>query len=220
MKLRVPLSWPFSSSLMAMAVILVGSLALSAPPAGAQEPFWPTPPPGIPFTPPTQEDPVTISAATPGSTTKVVFQQWPGAIPLIPPIPQTSLVFEGAVGDPPITLSVDAGAMAHTLQVRFTPLDVQGLPATHWDATILRAFRLEGFDASAQALALQPVRPVKLTLPIANLIGNGVQGDHLLVAFLDEETGQWHPLVTAYNSVRQEVVARLLGFDTMALLQE
>ena len=219
-RLPVALSWPFFTGLIAIAFILAAHVLLSNPSAGAQEPLWPTPPPGIPFDPPSQEDPVTISAATPGSTTKVVFQRWPGVIPLIPPVPQTTLVFEGTDGAPPITLSVDAGTAARTLQVRFTSLDVQDLPAPGWGATLLRAFRLEAFDASARALALQPARPVKLMLPVGSLIAQDVSGDRLLVALLDKDTGQWHPLVTAYNSGREEVLARLLAFDTLALLQE
>jgi hypothetical protein len=217
---RALLSSPPLTGLIVMLAVVAGYIAASGPFINAQESPWPTPPPGIPFDPPSQDDPVTISAARPGSTTKVVFQQWPGIIPLIPPVPQTNLLFDGTDGRPPVTLSVDAGTVARTLQVRFTPLDVQDLPAPHWGATILRAFRLEAFDASARVLALQPARPVKLTLPVGGLIAQGVAGDRLLVAFLDEDTGQWHPLVTAYDSGRQEVLARLLAFDTLALLQE
>ncbi|MDA1215433.1 MAG: hypothetical protein O2812_00985 [Chloroflexi bacterium] len=220
MNFRVLFSSPPLTGLIVMLTVIAGYMAANGTSISAQEAPWPTPPPGVPFTPPLLQDPVEVSAALPGSSTLVVFPQWPGQIPLVPPVPQTTLVFESTNEHPPITLVVDAGTADHTLQIRYTPLAVEDLPAASQGRTLLRAFLLEPFDALAEPVSTAFARPMKLTIPVATLTGAGIQGDRLLVALLDAEEGLWRPLITTYYPGTNTLEVRLIAFDTIALLQE
>ena len=194
-----------------------------------QVPPWPTPPPGPAFSPPeeTQEEPrITVSLTSPGGVTSLVQPQWPGHLPLIPPVPHTTLFFPGdltqeGAAEPPLTVIVDAGAAAQTIQLHFTPLDVESLPSGWPGAQALQAFRLKAFDIKAVALDLQAARPIKLRLPVGSWTASGVQGRHLLMASLNEEQGTWQPLVTAYYSSEEVIESRLLSFSaTLALFSD
>lgn len=220
MTFRALVSSPPLTGLMVMLAVIAGYMAVNGTAISAQEAPWPTPPPGAPFTPPVLQEPVEVSAALPGSSTLVVFPQWPGQIPLVPPVPQTTLVFESTNEHPPITLVVDAGTDDHTLQIRYTSLAVEGLPAPNQGRTLLRPFLLEPFDALAEPVSTAFARPVKMTISVATLISAGIQGDHLLVASLDAEEGLWHPLITTYYPGSDTIEVRLLAFGTIALLQE
>ena len=160
-------------------------------------------------------------AEGPGSETMLVQSLSPGNLPLIPPVPQTTLVFKGRAGDPPLTLIVDAGAINLPIHLRFTPLEPAVVPPAWAGAEVVHAFRLEAFDMDGGRREGLPVaRPVKLRLPIALWADTDGQDSQLLLAALDREGDGWQPLITAYYPRLQELRARLLSFSTLALIKE
>ncbi len=223
-----PVRWPLGAPLLLVVLAIALRLSLASG-GGLSQPAWPTPPPGPPFLPPQEAPPevlVSPPAESPGTVIAVVRPQWPGTLPLIPPVPQTTLTLQPATGQeeaggPPIKVTFDAGAVAQTVQVRFTPLKAEEVASAWPGAQVLRPFRLEAFDANAVPLDLAVVRPIVITVPVAATVASGIPGDRLLMAALAQKQAGWQPLVTAYQPAEGTVEARLLALPaTLALVHD
>ena len=221
--------WPVGAPLLltALAVALSFSLASGS---GLSQPAWPTPPPGPPFPPPQETTDLELLISPPaessGTVIVVVHPQWPGTLPLLPPVPQTTVIFQPATGQEeavglPVRVTFDAGAVTQTVQVRFTPLEAADVTPAWPGAQVLRPFRLEAFDSDANPLDLRVARPIVVTVPVAETVASGIPGDRLLLAALDQMQAGWQPLVTAYQHAEATVEARLLALPaTLALVHD
>ena len=179
---------------------------------------WPTPPPGPAFAPPPQDAVlanVRVPATSPGSELALVRPDWPGTIPLIPPVPSSEVTFTTGTGGPAVTLRIDAGTYAEGIQLRATPASptagIQG-------GTALFAFDLEAFDLDAQPLALPPQRPIRLRVSAEAFTAAGLRGDRLLFAVLEGERLRW--LVTGFDASRQLLTTRLSSLGTIVLVND
>ena len=179
---------------------------------------WPTPPPGPGFARPLPEAvlaDVRVQAPSLGGELALVPPDWPGAIPLIPPVPSTNVRFTTGTGGPLVTLRIDAGTYAEGVQLRATPADPPaGLPS----GTALWAFDLKAFDLDAKPLTLSPQRPIRLRVSAEAFTAAGIRGEHLLFAILKGEELRW--LVTGFDASQQLLTTRLASLGTIVLVND
>ncbi|MCH8849354.1 MAG: hypothetical protein IIC89_00850 [Chloroflexi bacterium] len=179
---------------------------------------WPTPPPGPAFALPPQDAVranVRVPATGPGGELALVRPDWPGVIPLIPPIPSTDVVFTAGTGGPAVTLRIDAGTYAEGVQLRATPA---APPTGLGGGTALFAFDLEAFDLDARPLASLPQRPIRLQVSAEAFTAVGIQGKHLLFAMVEGDGVRW--LVTGFDASRQLLTTRLASLGTIVLVND
>ncbi len=179
---------------------------------------WPTPPPGPAFALPPQDAVqanVRVPATSPGSELALVRPDWPGVIPLIPPVPSSSITFTSGTGGPAVTLRIDAGTYAEGVQLRATPASP---PASLGGGTALFAFDLEAFDLDAQPLTSLPQRPIRLQVSAVAFTAAGIAGERLLFAVVEDGGVRW--LVTAFDASRQLLTTRLAGLGTIVLVND
>ena len=179
---------------------------------------WPTPPPGPAFALPPQDAiraNVRVPATGPGGELALVRPDWPGVIPLIPPIPSTDVVFTAGTGGPAVTLRIDAGTYAEGVQLRATPASP---PTGLGGGTALFAFDLEAFDLDARPLASLPQRPIRLQVSAEAFMAVGIQGKHLLFAMVEGDGVRW--LVTGFDASRQLLTTRLASLGTIVLVND
>ncbi len=179
---------------------------------------WPTPPPGPAFAPPLQDAvlaDVRVPAMNPDGELALVRPDWPGIIPLIPPVPSSDVTFTTGTGGPAVTLRIDAGTYAEGIQLRATPAS----PAVGLHGgTALFAFDLEAFDLDARPLTLPPQRPIRLRVSAEAFTTAGLRGEHLLFAVLEGDGLRW--LVTAFDASRQLLTTRLASLGTIILVND
>jgi hypothetical protein len=201
-----------ASSLFALRIMVGGDIF-------AQNVGWPTPPPGPQFRPPAAEQveaPITSVVRPLDGEVQVVRPSWPGATPLIPPIPSVSLTFSGAATDgPPVTLRVDAGTFDEVVQLRVTPASTESAIVSNGRA--LWVFKLEAFDRSGNRLDAAIQRPLKLTAPGGSFVAAGIPGQQAIFAMLDDE--RITPIVTAFGTENELLTARLVKVGTVVLLK-
>ena len=179
---------------------------------------WPTPPPGPASALPPQDAVqanVRVPATSPGGELALVRPDWPGVIPLIPPVPSSSITFTSGTGGPAVTLRIDAGTYAEGVQLRATPASP---PAGLGGGTALLAFDLEAFDLDAQPLTALPQRPIRLQVSAVAFTTAGIAGEHLLFAVVEDGEVRW--LVTAFDTSRQLLTTRLAGLGTIVLVND
>ena len=179
---------------------------------------WPTPPPGPAFALPPQDAVranVRVPATNPDGELALVRPDWPGIIPLIPPVPSSTITFTAGTGGPAVTLRIDAGTYAEGVQLRATPA---GPPAGLGGGTALLSFDLEAFDLDARPLASLPQRPIRLQVSAVAFTGAGIRGEHLLFAVVDGDGLRW--LVTAFDASRQLLTTRLASLGTIVLVND
>ncbi len=179
---------------------------------------WPTPPPGPAFALPPQDAvlaDVRTPATGPDGELALVRPDWPGVIPLIPPVPSTDVVFAAGTGGPAVTLRIDAGTYAEGVQLRATPaLPPAGLRG----GTALFAFDLEAFDLDARPLASLPQRPIRLQVSAEAFTAAGIRGERLLFAIVEGDGVRW--LVTGFDASRQLLTTRLTSLGTIVLVND
>ena len=178
---------------------------------------WPTPPPGPAFALPSQDAVranVRVPATGPDGELALVRPDWPGVIPLIPPIPSTDVVFTAGTGGPAVTLRIDAGTYAEGVQLRATP----AAPPAGLQGTALFAFDLEAFDLDARPLTSLPQRPIRLQVSAEAFTAAGIRGEHLLFAVVEGDGVRW--LVTAFDASRQLLTTRLASLGTIVLIND
>jgi len=178
---------------------------------------WPTPPPGPAFALPPQDAVranVRVPATGPDGELALVRPDWPGVIPLIPPIPSTDVVFTAGTGGPAVTLRIDAGTYAEGVQLRATP----AAPPAGLQGTALFAFDLEAFDLDARPLTSLPQRPIRLQVSAEAFTAAGIRGEHLLFAVVEGDGVRW--LVTAFDASRQLLTTRLASLGTIVLIND
>lgn len=183
--------------------------------------IWPTPPPGLSFAVPSAAEiaaTVVTSAAREQSEVAFVPPGWPGFVPLIPPIPQTTVTFAEKTGGTPARVRVEAGTFSQAVQVRVTPANPAVLPAPWQDARVLWAFTLEVLDVQARPLQEAPNRPLRLTMPLASVLASGLDARSLLAAQLT--AAGWEPLQTSLETATQNMTLRLLAPGTVAVVYE
>ena len=184
----------------------------------AQAADWPTPPPGPAFALPPQDAVlanVRVPATGPGGELALVRPDWPGTIPLIPPVPSSEVTFTTGTGGPAVTLRIDAGTYAEGVQLRATPARP---PAGLGGGTALFAFDLEAFDLDARPLAALPQRPIRLRVSAEAFTGAGIRGEHLLFAVMEGDGPRW--LVTEFDASRQLLTTRLASLGTIILVDD
>ena len=205
-----------AAALLAAAALATLRLAVIGDVHAQETVGWPTPPPGSAFAPPSQETVlanVRVPATSPDGELALVRPNWPGPVPLIPPVPSTDVTFTTGTGGPRVTLRIDAGTYAEGVQLRATPADPPaGLPG----GTALWAFDLEGFDLDARPLALVPQRPMRLQVSAEPYTAAGFPGEHLLFATLEGERLRW--LVTGFDASQQLLTTRLVSLGTIVLV--
>ncbi len=210
------LSWIVAVVLMAAALVVL-RLAIGGG-AHAQVVGWPTPPPGPPFVPPSAESveaPITGAVDPQDGEVRIVRPSWPGATPIIPPVPAERVTFGGeATGGPPVTFRIDAGTFNEVVQLRVTPATAAG--ALKPGTSVIWAFELEAFDRSGKRLETPFQRPVKLTAPAASFMASGIKGDEVVFAMLDGDRSG--PIVTTFGAASQLLIVRLVSAGTVALL--
>ena len=179
---------------------------------------WPTPPPGPAFAPPLQDAVlanVRVPATSPDGELALVRPDWPGIIPLIPPVPSSEVTFTAGTGGPAVTLRIDAGTYAEGVQLRATPVRS---PAGLQGGTALFAFDLEAFDLDARPLTRLPQRPIRLRVSAEAFTAAGIRGEDLLFAVLDGDGSRW--LVTGFDASRQLLTTRLASLGTIILVND
>ena len=179
---------------------------------------WPTPPPGPAFAPPLQDAVlanVRVPATSLGGELALVRPDWPGTIPLIPPVPSTDVTFTTGAGVFPVTLRIDAGTYAEGVQLRATPASP---PAGLGRGTALFAFDLEAFDLDAQPLKLFPQRPIRLRVSAEPFTAANIRGEHLLFAIVEDDGLRW--LVTELDASQQLLTTRLTSLGTIILVND
>lgn len=178
---------------------------------------WPTPPPGPAFALPSQDAVqanVRVPATNPDGELALVRPDWPGVIPLIPPVPSTSITFTAGTGGPAVTLRIDAGTYAEGIQLRATP----AAPPAGLQGTALFAFDLEAFDLDARPLTSLPQRPIRLQVSAEPFTTAGIAGERLLFAMVEGDGVRW--LVTAFDASRQLLTTRLASLGTIVLVND
>ena len=200
------------AALVAFRLVVIGDVQAQA---GAA---WPTPPPGPAFALPAQDAVlanVRVPATGPEGELALVRPDWPGVIPLIPPVPSTNVVFTAGTGGPAVTLRIDAGTYAEGVQLRATPASP---PTGLGGGTALFAFDLEAFDLDARPLASLPQRPIRLQVSAEAFTAAGIRGEHLLFAIVEGDGVRW--LVTSFDAPRQLLTTRLIGLGTIVLVND
>ena len=206
------------AALLALAALVTLRLAVIGDAHAQTAVGWPTPPPGPAFAPPLREAvlaDVRVPASSPDGELALVRPDWPGPVPLIPPVPSTEVTFTTGTGGLPVTLRIDAGTYAEGVQLRATPASP---PAGLGGGTALFAFDLEGFDLDAQPLTLPPQRPVRLRVSAEPFTAAGISGEHLLFAVLEGDGLRW--LVTEFDASQQLLTTRLASLGTIILVND
>ena len=200
------------AALVTFRLVVIGDVLAQTGPA------WPTPPPGPAFALPPQDAvlaDVRVPVPRQGGDVALVRPDWPGTIPLIPPVPSSDVVFTTGTGGPAVTLRIDAGTYAEGVQLRATPA---APPTGLGGGTALFAFDLEAFDLDARPLTLPPQRPIRLQVSAAAFTGAGIQGERLLFAVLEGDGVRW--LVTGFDASRQTLTTRLASLGTIILVND
>ena len=204
------------AALLALAALVAFRLVVIGDVLAQSGPAWPTPPPGPPFALPSQDAVranVRVPASGPDGELVFVRPDWPGVIPLIPPVPSTDVTFTTGTGGPAVTLRIDAGTYAEGVQLRATPASP---PAGLGGGTALLAFDLEAFDLDARPLRSLPQRPIRLQLSAEAFTAAGIRGEYLLFAMAEGDGVRW--LVTAFDASRQLLTTRLASLGTIVLV--
>jgi hypothetical protein len=206
-----------------LAAVVVLVLIRAMLPGGvfAQQVGWPTPPPGPQFPLPSEQQlqaTVSRSVEADGAIVLTVAPSWPGPVPLIPPIPSTPLVFNDAAWNSlPLTVEVDAGTFSRLVQVRVTQVETGDLPPVPGQVQL--AWRIEVFDADGDRWSAPVQRPLYVSIPVAALVGGGIQGDHLLF-WLATDGDAPVPQVTELDSAGLTVSTRLVSVGVLVLADE
>ncbi|MCH8847581.1 MAG: hypothetical protein J4N31_01085 [Chloroflexi bacterium] len=204
------------AALLALAALVAFRLVVIGDVLAQSGPAWPTPPPGPAFALPSQDAVranVRVPASGPDGELVLVRPDWPGVIPLIPPVPSTDVTFTTGTGGPAVTLRIDAGTYAEGVQLRATPASP---PAGLGGGTALLAFDLEAFDLDARPLRSLPQRPIRLQLSAEAFTAAGIRGEYLLFAMAEGDGVRW--LVTAFDASRQLLTTRLASLGTIVLV--
>lgn len=204
------------AALLALAALVAFRLVVIGDVLAQSGPAWPTPPPGPAFALPSQDAVranVRVPASGPDGELVFVRPDWPGVIPLIPPVPSTDVTFTTGTGGPAVTLRIDAGTYAEGVQLRATPASP---PAGLGGGTALLAFDLEAFDLDARPLRSLPQRPIRLQLSAEAFTAAGIRGEYLLFAMAEGDGVRW--LVTAFDASRQLLTTRLASLGTIVLV--
>ena len=89
------------AALLMLAALVTFRLAVIGDAHAQTDVGWPTPPPGPAFAPPSPEAvlaQVRVRAASPDGEVAFVPPDWPGNIPLIPPVPSLDVIFSKGTG--------------------------------------------------------------------------------------------------------------------------
>ncbi|MEX2599083.1 MAG: hypothetical protein WD533_05440 [Dehalococcoidia bacterium] len=182
----------------------------------AQAP-WPTPPPGEPFPFPNASEadaPVQAPSLPSGSESYTVRPQWPGYVPLIPPINGASIELSSSQLLP-VTIRIDAGTYVETVQIAASPFSPSFELGGLFGRSYLMGLSLWVLDKEGGEVQTAPRRPVLLTLPVAPFVEDGLDPDLLFFAQFDGSDAILLP--TQYHRAEGIISTRLTTLNGLGI---